>query len=176
MEPMMKNPVSAPASNGARFAELVDDVRGGDPGAIKKVQHLLGPGVRFLLQQRVRGSDVDPHARSVLEATIQAIRDEPSIAPGDVVRLVRQLIVRRFPARLRESGQGQHGTGIRAAERILKGMSPVERDALRRCYVLGEAPESFFEDLKLTPVEFRALQCRARARFSARRQPTANVA
>jgi hypothetical protein len=44
MEPMMKNPVSAPASNGARFAELVDDVRGGDPVAIKKLQHLLGPG------------------------------------------------------------------------------------------------------------------------------------
>ena len=98
------------------------------------------------------------------------------MASGNVARLVRQLIVRRFPVRLKESNQDPRGSGTKAAERILKRMSSVERDALRRCYVLGEAPESFLRELKLTPDQFQALQCRARAEFSAKGPPTANVA
>ena len=67
------------------------------------------------------------------------------------------------------------GPQQRVVEGILDGMSPVEREALRRCYVLGEAPESFLESLRLSLHEFRAIRARARAEFSARKAK-ANVA
>jgi hypothetical protein len=175
MKPITKNLASPPASGEARLAELVDAIRAGDHGAVKELHRILGPGVRFLLQQRVSDSTVDVLARSVLEAAVRTIREE-SVASGSVVRMVRQLIVRRFPARLRESREARRGSGIKTAERILRGMSSVEQDALRRCYVLGEAPESFLQDLKLTRDQFQTLQYRARAEFSSKRPPTANVA
>lgn len=174
MEPIVKNVVPAPSGE-ARLAELVDAIRAGDSGAIEELHHIVGAGVRFLLEQRVGDGDIDQHARSVLDAAVRAIQeDHPLAVVGHVARLVRQLIVRRFPVRLRESQENQSGTKV--AEGILRGMSPVERDALRRCYVLGEAPESFLQDLKLTRDQFQALQSRARAEFSAKRAPTANVA
>jgi len=172
----MKNSVSAPTSGGARLAELVNAVRTGNTGSIEELHRILAPGVRFLIQQRVNDGKVETHVRSVLVAAVCRIREDPTVASGGVVRLVRQLIVRRFPARLRQSREGPPGAEVKLAGRILRGMSPAERDALRRCYVLGEAPESFLEDLKLTRDQFQALQCRARAEFSARRPPTANVA
>jgi len=172
----MKNPVSTPPSGEARLAELVNAVRAGNPKAVEELQGVLAPGVRFLIRRRLIGGGADPHVRSVLDAAVLAIREDPSMASGNVARLVRQLIVRRFPARLKESTGDPRGSGSKAAERILKRMSPVERDALRRCYVLGEAPESFLRELKLTRDQFRALQCRARAEFSSKGPPTANVA
>jgi len=172
----MKNPVSTPPSGEARLAELVNAVRAGNPKAVEELQGVLAPGVRFLIRRRLTSGGADPHVRSVLDAAVLAIREDPSMASGNVARLVRQLIVRRFPARLKESTGDPRGSGSKAAERILKRMSPVERDALRRCYVLGEAPESFLRELKLTRDQFRALQCRARAEFSSKGPPTANVA
>ena len=174
MQPVTQNPVSAPSSSEARLAELVNAIRAGAPNAVEEFRQILSPGVRFLLQQRVGDSDVDAHARTVVEAAVRVIREDPEIASGSVVRLVRQLIVRRFPALLRESRPDQSDT--RVAERILNGLSSVEQDALRRCYVLGEAPESFLQDLKLTRDQFQALRSRARAEFSAKRAPTTNVA
>lgn len=172
----MKNSVSAPPPDEVRLAELVDAIRAGNPNAAEELQGVLAPGVRFLIRRRLTGGGADPHVRSVLEAAFRAIREDPSMASGSVVRLVRQLIVRRFPVRLKESNQDPRGSGTKAVERILKRMSSVERDALRRCYVLGEDPESFLQELKLTPDQFQALQCRARAEFSAKGPPTANVA
>jgi hypothetical protein len=171
----MRNPVSAPPPGDARLAELVDAIRASNSNAVGELNDLLAPGVRFLIRRRLTG-DADPHVRSVLDAAVRAIREDPSMASGSVVRLVRQLIVRRFPVRLKESNRDPRGSGTKAAERILKRMSSAERDALRRCYVLGEAPESFLRELKLTPDQFQALQCRARAEFSAKGPPTANVA
>jgi hypothetical protein len=172
----MKNPVSAPPPADARLAELVNAVRTGNSNALEELHDLLAPGVRFLIRRRLTGGGAEPHVRSVLDAAVRAIREDPAMASGNVARLVRQLIVRRFPVRLKESNQDPRGSGTKAAERILKRMSSVERDALRRCYVLGEAPESFLRELKLTPDQFQALQCRARAEFSAKGPPTANVA
>ena len=172
----MKNPVSAPPPGDARLAELVDAIRAGNPNAVEELHDVLTPGVRFLIRRRLTSGGADPHVRSVLDAAVRAIREDPSIASVSVVRLVRQLIVRRFPARFKESEEDPRGSGTKAAERILKRMSPVERDALRRCYVLGEAPESFLRELQLTRDQFQALQCRARAEFSAKGPPTANVA
>jgi DNA-directed RNA polymerase specialized sigma24 family protein len=89
--------------------------------------------------------------------------------------LIRHLISQRFPAKSREY-MGSSGLAIQAAERILNKMSLVERDALRRCYVLGEAPDSIVDGLNLTIEELRKIRSRARAEFSAAKPTQANVA
>ena len=61
--------------------------------------------------------------------------------------MVRRLIQQQCPGQTKpdtETGANA-GPPKEVVEGILDGMSPVEREALRRCYVLGEAPESFLE-------------------------------
>src|SRR5579863_5904719 len=120
----MKNPASAPPPGEARLAELVDAIRAGNSNAVEELHDLLAPGVRFLIRRRLTGGGADPQVRSVLDEAVRAIREDPSMASIRVSRLVRQLIVRRFPVRLKESTGDPRGNGTKAAERILKGMSP----------------------------------------------------
>jgi len=83
-EPLMKNPVSTPPSGEARLAELVNAVRAGNPKAVEELQGILAPGVRFLIRRRLIGGGADPHVRSVLDAAVLAIREDPSMASGNV--------------------------------------------------------------------------------------------
>jgi hypothetical protein len=139
--------------------------------ATAELRQGFSPGVRFLIQRRLNRSDVGPEAKSVLDAAIDAVRADGSLRAENLPGLVRKLIHERFltPAGPMESPiAGSHATASRSAEVVLGGLSAVERDALRRCYVLGEPPESFLEGLKLTLEEFRALRSKARAEFHAR--------
>jgi hypothetical protein len=159
------------------LAELVGLVRAGHTGAAKQLHRILSPGVRFLLQRRLDWNNVDCEAESVLEAAIRTIQTDTSLPADGVPQMVRRLIQQQCPGQhnpATETGDGA-GPTQKVVEGILDGMSPVEREALRRCYVLGEAPETFLETLSLTLREFRAIQVRARAEFSSRKAKT-NVA
>jgi hypothetical protein len=89
--------------------------------------------------------------------------------------MVRRLIQQRYPAQTRPAAEAGAWQGQTVVEGLLDGMSSIEREALRRCYVLGEAPHSFLRRLSLTPHEFDAIRARARAEFSSRKAK-ANVA
>ncbi len=158
------------------FADLLRLIRAGHAGAARQLHRLLTPGVRFLLQRRLGRNDVGREAQSVLEAATQIIATDISVISDGVPGVVRRLIQGQCTGQTKPATDSGAGAGPTAtAPQILEGMSYVEREALRRCYVLGEAPESFLETLRLTPQEFRAIRARARAEFSSRKTKS-NVA
>jgi hypothetical protein len=98
----------------------------------------------------------------------------------DVLRMVRRRIqhhfVRKGAGTELTPATGAHGPEVRLAQDILRRMSTVERDALRRCYVLRERPEIFLQGLDLSPAQFRAIQSRARTEFNSGKPSKTNVA
>jgi hypothetical protein len=159
------------------FAELLRLIRAGHAGATRQLHRILTPGVSFLLRRRLGRNDVAREAQCVMEAAIHAIQTDVSVRPDGVPRTVRRLIQEQCTGHNKpatETGASE-GPPATLPAGILDGMSPVEREALRRCYVLGEAPASFLESLRLTPQEFRAIRARARAEFSSRKAKS-NVA
>jgi len=159
------------------LAELVGLIHSGHAGAAQQLHRILSPGVRFLLRRRLGRNDVDREAESVLETAIRTIQTDTSVPADGVPQMVRRLIQQQCPRQPKPATEPGDGAGPsqKVVEGILDGMSPVEREALRRCYVLGEAPETFLETLRLTLREFRAIQVRARAEFSSRKAKS-NVA
>ena len=159
------------------MAELVGLICAGYGGAAQQMRRILSPGVQFLLRRRLGRDDVDREVQSVLDAAIRTIQTDISVQANEVPRMVCRLIQQKCLGQTKPAAEtvASAGPQQRVVEGILDGMSPIEREALRRCYVLGEAPESFLETLRLTPHEFRAIRGRARAEFSSRKAKT-NVA
>jgi DNA-directed RNA polymerase specialized sigma24 family protein len=165
-------PAGAFNMSSSAIAELLDLIRRGDAGAAEELVCIFLPGARFLIQRRLGKSDVDGEARSALATVIRGIESDVSITPQLLTRMIRQFIQQRFSPNKRPGDPPSaepDGAAIQAAADILGHLSPIERDALRRCYVLGESPEAFVGGLKLTLDEFRAIRSRAREEFAARR-------
>lgn len=155
--------------------KILDLVRAGDQNAPAEWMQAFLAGACFLIRRRLGKTDVEAEARSVLQVALTATQADASVTAEQVPGMIRELIYQQFPAEARPA-ECSDAKRIKVAEKILKKMSPVERDALRRCYVLGETPESFLSALELTIDEFRAIQTRARAEFSAEKSRKANVA
>ncbi|MBZ5594448.1 MAG: hypothetical protein LAP39_19575 [Acidobacteriia bacterium] len=150
-------------------------VRASDENALAEWMQAFLPGACFLIRRRLGKADVEREARSVLETALAATQADVSVTAEQLPGMVRQLIYQQFPAET-SPAECTDATRVKAAKRALSKLSPVERDALRRCYVLGEAPEAFLSGLKLTIDEFRDIQTRARAEFSAGESKEASVA
>jgi len=170
--------VSTPVPDEHRLAELVNAVRSGDQDAAGEFRHLFYPGTRFLIQRRMGSVDVEQQVAEVLDMAVRTIQEDHSVGGATVTAFVRQSIVERFPTTQKNQGPpsiSKDGS-VALAKEVLKGLSPVERDALRRCYVLRQSPESFLQALKLTPDQFRAIQSKARTEFAIRHSRQTNVA
>lgn len=150
-----------------RLAELANAVRAGDGNAAGELRELFSPGTRFLIQRRLGITDVNAQVAEILDLAIHTIQEDPSVGGANLLGLVRRLIAEHFPtdAQVSPALFPISKRAIRSEKGVLEGLSAVELDALRRCYVLGELPESFLQTLKLTPDQFRAIQYKARARF-----------
>jgi hypothetical protein len=155
------------------MAELVKSIRDGLAGGSADLRRIFYPGACFLIRRRLGRQDVDSQVQSVLDAVIRKLHEDDSIDGRNLTGLVRQILVQSFP--VTTNGNVADRPAVMAAARILEALSPVERDALRRCYVLGEPPESFLKTLSLTPDQFRAVRLRARAEFSTKTDE-ANIA
>jgi hypothetical protein len=173
-----KSRVSTPVPDEHHLAELVNAVRAGGQDAIGEFRHLFYPGTRFLIQRRLGSVDVEQQVAEVLDLAVRTIREDHSVGGATVTALVRQSISDRFP-----TTQGSppapaisEDAAVTSAKGVLEGLSPVERDALRRCYVLRQPPESFLQALKLTPDQFRAIQSKARIEFTSKHSRETNVA
>jgi len=168
MELDPRSRVSAPVPDEARLAELVKSIRDGVADGRADLHRIFYPGACFLIRRRLGRYDVDAQVQSVLGAVFRKIREDDSVDGKNLPGLVRRILVQSFPANT-NGNVGKDGVdrpAVSVAAGILEAMSPVERDALRRCYVLGEPPESFLNTLRLTPDQFRAIRLRAWAEFS----------
>jgi len=180
MSSIRKDRTPSRPADAAGLAALVDRIRAGDHAAGEALRGILAPGVRFLLRQRLEGTDIDHESGLLLDAAIREIESDLTLRGADVLRMVRRRIHQR-------SGRQSAGTElspvsraqgpeIRVAQDILGRMSVLERDALRRCYVLRQRPETFLQGLELSPEQFRAIQSRARAEFNSSKPSKTNVA
>jgi len=162
--------------NEARLTELVKSIRDGVADANAELSSVFYQGARFLLRRRLGRQDVESNVQSLLDAVGRRVREDNSVDGRNLAGLVRQMLAESVPAgNAKIIKNGAHQPAVTIAAGILKSMSPVERDALRRCYVQGEPPEAFLNNLRMTSDQFRALRLRARTEFSTRTSQT-NVA
>jgi len=165
------------APDADQLGELVNSVRAGDQDADDALRRLFYPGARFLIQRRLGTGHVKLQVTELLDFAVRTIREDAAVEGGNVAALVRQLIAQRFPATNKGSPQAIPKAGaVALAKGVLEHLSPVEQDALRRCYVLRQPPESILEALKLTPDQLRAIRSKARTEFSTRHPRQINVA
>jgi DNA-directed RNA polymerase specialized sigma24 family protein len=163
------------AADLADLKKILEPIRSGDGNAPADWLRTFLPGTCFLIRRRLGKPDVEAEARSVLDEALREFQSDSSVTAEQVPGFIRHLICQRYPAK---SSEYTASSDARAkdAERILNKMSSVERDALRRCYVLGEAPELILSGLQLTLEELRKIQSRARAEFRRAKAKQANVA
>ena len=163
------------AASFADLEKMLDPIRTGDPAAAADWRQTFFPGTCFLIRRRLGKPDVEAEAHEVLDAALKSVRSDDSISAEQLPGLIRRVICQRFPEKSRQYSDSPTGA-IKAAEKVLNKLSRLERDALRRCYVLGEPPETVVSGLRLTLEELRKIQARARAEFSAQKPQQANVA
>jgi len=162
------------------LTRLVELIRSGNVSAAEELKRLLQPGVRFLIGRRHIAGDMEAEVHWVLDAALHRMESDPGIDGAGVPRVVRQIIQQRY-ARKPQSNEipaGDVSAGVvEAVQATLGLLTPIEREALRRSYILGEGPELFLHKLQMTPADFASLRVRARAEFHSRRTAsTGNVA
>ena len=160
----------------ADLTKILDPIRSGDRNAPANWLKTFLPGTCFLIRRRLGEIDVEAEARSVLEAALLEVQADGSLTAEQVPGLIRRLICQRYPGRPSGYSGSSRPPRVKDAKRILNRMSRLERDALRRCYVLGEAPALILSGLKLTDEQLRTIRSRARAEFNASYPKQANVA
>jgi len=164
------------AANQADLTKMLEPIRSGSRSTPTDWLETFLPGACFLIRRRLGKHDVDAEARSVLDAALLEVQADDSLTAEQIPGLIRRLICQRYPGKPYEYAGNSNPARVKDAKRILSKMSPVERDALRRCYVLGEAPELILSGLKLTEEQFRRIRSRTRAEFSVVKPTQANVA
>ncbi|HXI43076.1 MAG TPA: hypothetical protein VNH83_24045 [Bryobacteraceae bacterium] len=169
MDSVPQDRVPVETHEASDIAELLRLIRAGHAGATRRLHRFLTPGVSFLLRRRLGRNDVAHEAQSLLEAATRIIQTDISLLPAGMPRLLRRLIQERCAGQTNAAAETGAVAVRPASGSAITGLSLVEREALRRCYVLGEAPESFLETLKLTAQEFRSIRARARVEFSSRK-------
>lgn len=179
MSSMRKDRTAQPAES-TGLGALMDRIRVGDREAAEVLRGILAPGVRFLLRQRLESGDIDYESAVLIDAAIAEIQSDLSLAAADVLSMVRRRIQQRSGRKSAGTelspATGAQDPEVRLAQDILGRLSTVERDALRRCYVLCQRPEIFLQGLHMSPEQFRAVQSRARAEFNSRKPTNTNVA
>ena len=178
MTSRLKSRVSAPVPDQHHLAELMIAVRTGNPDAVGELRQIFHPGTRFLIQRRLGSIDVEQQVAEVLDQAFRIIREDPSVGGASVTGLVRQVIAQRFPTTQQGSVAEAiaRDPAVALAKGVIDWLSALERDALRRCYVLRQQPESFLKALKLTPDQFRAIRSKARTEFNIRHSQQINIA
>jgi len=151
------------------FAELLRLIQARDAGAARLLHRVLSPGVCFLLRRRLGRNDVDRQAQSVLETAMHIIETDISAQADGIPRIVLRIIQRVCAGQVSPAA----GTGTlpwkRTVGGILDAMSSVEREALRKCYVLGEFAESVAGTLRLRLNEFLFYQSASKGRIHVRK-------
>ncbi len=172
------------------WAELVDRIRAGDPGAMEGLYTLFSQGVRFYLCRQLGPQDLDDKVHDTFVIVVQAIQKGELREPERLLGFVRTVMRRQVAAHIdqmvsarRERTESEPGgtltdqrlnpeaTAIeqqhaRIVERILRSISRRDREILTRFYLMEQTQEQICRQMGLSENQFRLLKSRAKARFS----------
>ena len=172
------------------WAELVQNIRAGDAGAMEKLYQVFARGIRLYLCRQLGLQDVDDKVHDTFLIVVQAIKNgelrEPDRLMGFVRTIARRLVaghIDQMVHRRRDNVPVESGIAIsdNAATpeqdvlgrekvdimfEVLRDMSGRDRDILTRFYLYEQSQETISREMDLTPTQFRLLKSRAKARFA----------
>jgi DNA-directed RNA polymerase specialized sigma24 family protein len=151
-------------------AELVRRIQIGDQAAIRDLHSQFTTGIEFLLRRNLRKSSVSTEVASVLEAAVQEIQSSAAV---NLRRVVAQAIHRLFPPLTADIAPDvADPSRERVAHSVLAGRPPLERDILRRYYLLREPTVTIRRRLRVSSGTIEKTIARARADFLRKSQRT----
>jgi len=152
------------------LAALVHRIQTGDQGAIQDLHSTFATGIAFLLRRNLRKSSVAAEVANVLEAVVSDIQRSSGT---NLCRIVSQAINRQFPpvtAGMTSTSADTPAEG--AAQLVLAERTPLERDILKRYYILRETPSTIQRRLRVSSGTIQKTLASARADFRRRAQRT----
>ncbi|MGB9606716.1 MAG: RNA polymerase sigma factor, partial [Bryobacteraceae bacterium] len=182
-------PGAVPAAPQAKWSELVERIRGGDPAGMEQLYAIFSRGVRFYLCRQVGPEELDDRVHDTFLIVVQAIRKGELRDPERLMGFVRTVVRRQVAAYIERAVQIRRGQTelhpglpvsdarsnpeleafarqkVEIMQKVLESVSRRDREILIRFYLLGQTQQQICREMKLTETQFRLLKSRAKARF-----------
>ncbi len=188
MGPVESSPAEAPpAAN--QWSELVEKIKNDDASGMEELYRVFARGVRFYLCRQLGPQDLDDKVHEAFLIVTQAIRRGDLREPERLMGYVRTVVRRQVAAGIEEVSSmrrnqvdPEYGLAVQdhgqtpeqhaiqrqhedLAWRVLKAISPRDREILVRFYLREQPPEQICREMGLSETQFRLLKSRAKARF-----------
>ena len=172
------------------WADTVDRIRAGDPGAMTELYTVFTRGIRYLLLRTLGMEELEDRVHDCFVIVTEAIHAGELRDPARLMGYVRTVVRRHIAASIEEAilrrrtsvefeesaftvsdwkNNPEQGLLARQraeiARRVFHGVSRRDRDILRRFYLLEQSPDQICEEMGLSCTQFRLLKSRAKARF-----------
>jgi len=152
------------------LAELVRRIQIGDQAAIRDLHSTFATGIEFLLRRKLGKSSVSTEAAAVLETAVQEIQSSSTLnLRSAVAHAVNRLFPPRTPGIDTDVADPYRQD---VAHAVLAARPPLERDILRRYYVLRESTATIRSRLHVSSATIEKALAGARAEFRRRMHRT----
>lgn len=178
-----------PPQQNARWEQLVEQIRAGDPEGMESLYRVFARGVRFYLCRQLGPQELDDKVHDTFLIVVHAIRRGELREPERLMGFVRTVVRRQVAAHIDQAVQSRRerveiDSGAQVVDvrfnpeevlalkqraeivvRALRDVSERDREILTRFYLLEETQEEICRTMSLSETQFRLLKSRAKARF-----------
>lgn len=172
------------------WADTVDRIRAGDPGAVTQLYGVFTQGIRYLLLRALGVEELEDRVHDCFLIVMEAIRAGELRDPARLMGYVRTVVRRQIAASIEDAVTRRRSSvefedtvfsvsdwkdnpeqtllarqRTEIARRVFKGVSKRDREILRRFYLLEQSQEVICREMGLTYNQFRLLKSRAKAKF-----------
>jgi len=138
---MASGPEAESSPHDETFAELARRIQTGDQTAIQTFGSMFLPGIEFLLRRKLGKWAVATEAARVVAAAVQEIEAASPVQKANLSQMVIRTIHSLFSSASRGVEPLAEETPMEnLANSVLAEKTHLEKDILRRYYVLGEPP------------------------------------
>jgi DNA-directed RNA polymerase specialized sigma24 family protein len=169
---------------------VVQQIRDGDPAGEEVLYRNLAGGARIFFQRRLGKTDLEDHVHDLFLTLVETIRRGELREPERLMGFVRTILYRQLNAEIARTIQSREtaapldrGIAAQAREpdpeqltfekekvalmrKLLSRMRRKDFEILNRYYLREEPEDLICADMGLTPLRFRVLKSRAKARFA----------
>jgi RNA polymerase sigma-70 factor (ECF subfamily) len=181
--------VEPPPQQNARWEQLVEQIRAGDPEGMESLYRVFARGVRFYLCRQLGPQELEDKVHDTFLIVVHAIRRGELREPERLMGFIRTVVRRQVAAHIDQAVQSRRervevDSGAQVVDarfnpeevlvlkqraeivvRALRDVSERDREILTRFYLLEETQEEICRTMSLTETQFRLLKSRAKARF-----------